>query len=572
MVQARLDALGAGAKAVLRAASVFGNVFRPEGVRALLGDVDAARVGRLLGELTAEEVVMPRSREGAVGGGQYVFRERAHPGRGVRDADGGGPRGGAPARGGLPDARGRRGRGDARRALRARARDTVGAARWFMRAGEQALEGNDFAAALEHAERAAQVTADPDVLGPLRLLQAEAHRWRGELARAEARGEEAAGLTEAGSALWFRAVAEIVAAAGRLGRYEDVALWTERALAAPARGAAVGVADAKVLFLSRAAVHLGYAHREDLEGKLLAEVDALLGGDDGGGSVGHRPRPAGVRAGGDLRTAARVHQIRALFGLRAGDSGRYVREHALALAAFEEAGDERSACLELVSLGSGYADLGAYAEAEAALERALSGAERMGLRHIAPWALQNLGNVRARLGRKAEARPCLDRALEAGVAQRDARLSGGSRIYLSRVAEEEGRFEDAEREAREGAEALAGVPAMRAGAMAARARALVGLGRIEEALGEARAAMGVLDELGVGKMGEMEAFVRVALVEALAASGRAGEARAAVELARERLAARAALIGDAALRESFLARVPDHARTRELADALHRRR
>ena len=46
-----------------------------------------------------------------------------------------------------------------------------------------------------------------------------------------------------------------------------------------------------------------------------------------------------------------------------------MREHALALAAFEEAGDHRSACLELVSLGAGYADLGAYAEAESALAR-----------------------------------------------------------------------------------------------------------------------------------------------------------------------------------------------------------
>src|SRR5262249_28420573 len=150
----------------------------------------------------------------------------------------------------------------------------------------------------------------------------------------------------------------------------------------------------------------------------------------------------------------------------------------------------------LVSLGSGYADLGAYAEAEAALVRALEGAERMGLRHIAPWALQNLGYVRARLGRAAEARACLDRALAAGDAQHDARLLGGTRIYLSRLHEEEGRFEDAERQGREAVEVLASVPAMCAGARAVRARALLGLGRDAEALTEARRAMETLDGLG----------------------------------------------------------------------------
>ena len=550
MVQARLDALGAEAKAVLRAASVLGHVFRPEGVRALLGDIAPARLARVLAELTAEEALTQRPlRDGA--GVELVFRNAL-----VRDAAyamlteddrAAGHRLAAEflASSGGADAATLAGH-------YARARDAESAARWYLRAAEQALEGNDFSAAVEDAERAAQVTSSRDVLSALRVLQAEAHRWRGELPRAEARAREAAGLCEEGAALWFRAVAEVVTAAGRQGRYEEVAAWTERAISAPPRPGSEGAPEAKVLFLSRAAVHLGYAHREDLATRLLAGVDELTGG-------GRAPDP---------RTAARVHQIRALFGLRAGDTGRYVREHALALAAFEEAGDRRSACLELVSLGSGYADLGAYPEAEDALARALAEAERMGLLHIAPWALQNLGYVRARLGRRKEARACLDRAREAGVAQRDARLAGGSRIYLSRLAEEEERFEIAEQEAREAAELLSGVPAMRAGAVAARARALVGAGRIAEALAEARAAMNLLEGLGPGKMGELEAFVRVALIEALAAAGERTSARATAAQASERLAARAALIGDAALRESFLSRVPEHARTRTLATEL----
>ncbi len=593
MVQARLDALGAEAKAVLRAASVFGNAFRPDGVRALLGDVEPSRLVRVLAELSAEEAVMPRTSKGEGGGGpEYVFRNAL-----IRDAAyamlteedrAAGHRLAA-------DFLTRAGGADAATLAGhcARARDTEGAARWFTRAVEEALEGNDFSAALEHAERAAQVTSNPDVLGPLRILQAEAHRWRGELDRAGGRGAEAATLCIEGSAPWFRAVAEVVTAAGRRARYEEVAAWTERALSAPPLEGDTDAAEAKVLFLSRAAVHLGYADRDDLETRLLAGLDAILGrqspssAEDRSALAATSPRSSADRSAlaatssrssaGDRsalaatspepepRTAARVHQIRALFGLRAGDTGRYVREHALALAAFEEAGDHRSACLELVSLGSGYADLGAYAEAESALARALEGAERMGLRHIAPWALQNLGHVRGRLGRKVEARACLDRALEAGVAQRDARLLGGSRIYLSRLAHEEDRYDDAEREAREGAEALASVPAMRAGALAARARALLGLGRSDEALEEARRAMETLDELGPNKMGELEAFVRVVLIEALLASNDRRAAREQAQLAKDRLAARAALIADVTLRESFLSQVPEHARTLSLA-------
>ncbi|MEZ4301431.1 MAG: hypothetical protein R3B70_41235 [Polyangiaceae bacterium] len=307
-----------------------------------------------------------------------------------------------------------------------------------------------------------------------------------------------------------------------------------------------------MLFLSRAAVHLGYAHRDDLSAQLLAEVESLTRGDDED----------------DPRTAARVHQIRALYALRAGDTAKYVREHTRALAAFVEAGDQRSACLELVSLGSGYADLGAYPEAEAALAGALEAAERMGLLHIAPWALQNLGHVKARLGRRGEARAYLARAREAGVASRDARLTGGTLIYLSRLAAEEGKLSEAEREAVEAASALAGVPAMRAGALAARSRALLASGRAQEALLEARSAMELLESLGAGKMGELEAFVRVVLVEALLAAADRREAREAAALASERLASRAALIGEPALRESFLSRVPEHARTLELAAEL----
>jgi len=70
MVQARLDTLGSDAKRVLRAASIFGQSFRREGVSALISDRDRAAIATSLGVLVEREVILA---EGG-GGDQYVFR------------------------------------------------------------------------------------------------------------------------------------------------------------------------------------------------------------------------------------------------------------------------------------------------------------------------------------------------------------------------------------------------------------------------------------------------------------------------------------------------------------------
>ena len=63
-------------------------------------------------------------------------------------------------------------------------------------------------------------------------------------------------------------------------------------------------------------------------------------------------------------------------------------------------------------------------------------------------------------------------------------------------------------------------------------------------------------------------FARLVHVEALLAVGERDQARAKLAAARDRLLKTAALIPDPALRESFFRRVPEHARTLELAEAL----
>jgi serine/threonine protein kinase/tetratricopeptide (TPR) repeat protein len=568
MVQARLDALGPDAKRVLRAASVFGRTFRRGGALALLGDGGAQRLDECLADLVAREVILLRGAARQHGDAEYAFRhallrDAAYAMLTEEDRIAGHRLAGAwLERSGEPDA-------TTLAEHFARGREPRRAVALYRRGAEQALEGHDLAGAIERAERGVSCFAggdqdalrdedDRELCGSLRLLQAEAHRWRGEFGLASDRAREAVELVPRGKAAWFRAVAEAIAAAGRLGRYAVVSEYLQRAAAASpelaraSEGDPIGDAErAQIICLSRGVLHLPYAGLRAEAEAVMSEVLALAGELD-------RLDPI---------AAARVHQMRAVRSLHAGDPAGYLADHQAALAAFVEVGDARSACLAQVSVGSGCVDLGLDDRAEVALREALAGAERMGLFQITPWALQNLGNVLLRRGELAEARAAVSRALEAGMAQGDARLAGGSRIYLAMIAEREGSPAVAEAEARTAAETLQHVPPMRAGALAVLSRALRARGAIDEALAMARQAMELLASLGDAGMGELEIAVRLSLVEALRARGLHADAARALAVAHARLQARAETILDEALRHSFLHRVPENARTLELARA-----
>ncbi|MBK9262309.1 MAG: hypothetical protein IPM54_21200 [Polyangiaceae bacterium] len=64
----------------------------------------------------------------------------------------------------------------------------------YRRAAEHALRADDLDAAIARAERGVIQGASGEELAALRLIQAEAHNWRGELVLAEQRAMEAVGL------------------------------------------------------------------------------------------------------------------------------------------------------------------------------------------------------------------------------------------------------------------------------------------------------------------------------------------------------------------------------------------
>ncbi|WP_441286660.1 serine/threonine-protein kinase [Sorangium sp. KYC3313] len=584
-VEARLDAEGNEGKRVLRAASIFGDRFSKRGVAALLGGEERlADVEAWLTALADRELVAPASASaGLADAADYVFRhtlvrEAAYAMLTERDRALGHRLAGAwLERSASADPRGvaehfRRG-GEPGRAVR-----------WYRRAAEQSLEANDLRAALERAACGEACGAEGEDLGALRLVAAEVNVWTGDLAAAEELGASAAELLPAGCAGWFRAVTQIAAAAGKLGAVDRVARWAAVAEGmsaappsyasaappscappAPASAASAGppsaappapasaapaalssgaaaLRRARIACFCECGAQLVFGGRYAEAGALLARIDEDL----------RAPPPP------DAELVAMAQQLRAIRASAGGDPEACLEGLEAALAAFEQAGDRRSACVIGANLGFIYAELGELGAAESVLRAALEAADRMGLRELETVALHNLGHALGQLGKLDEAQLVERRAVEAFQQRGDLRMEGVARTYLAKIALLSGDAATAEREARAAEAALHVAPRLRAAAVAVRARALLAAGEVAAALGAARAAFGELAALG--SLEEGESLVRLAYAEALAASGAHGEASAVLSEARELLLARARRIADPRRRERFLTAVPENAR------------
>ena len=541
MVQARLDTEGPAGKRVLRAAAVFGERFSRAGIAALLGAVpDDETIADAIQRLEEHELIAraaPPLRQGDV---EYVFahalvREAAYAmltdedqqlghrlaGNWLEQAGAGDAmvladhfrRGGEPAR----------------------------AVPYYERAAAQALAGNDLGAAIDRAETGIQGGAAAETIGRLRLIQAESHVWRGELAQAESRALEAAAALPWGGAEWLRARGQAIIAAAKRGSL-DVVEEQVRQVEAAASSEDPDVRSARIMCLSWAATYLIFGARHAVADPLmamigkLAEADALL----------------------DPQALALLQQVRALRASSAGDLGRCLTGLESALQAFEQAGDVRNACTVRTNLGYVYCELGDFQRAEAALRQAFLATERMGLHEVSAGVLHNLGRVLGFGKELAEAERLERAAVEAFCRQGERRMEGAARIYLADILITAGDFEGAAREAGAAVETLAVAPALQVAALAALARARLGAGSIGDGMAAARRAHEALERLGEIEEGEWA--VRWTYAEALRAVGDDQGAEAALAVGRQRLLAHAERIADLGWRERFLHEVPINAK------------
>jgi len=243
MVQARLGRLLDDERRLLRAASVFGEVFWPDGVTALLGSaVPAPAIHRLLGALVERELLVRRPDSRFAGREELAFRHallREAAYAMLTEADR--ILGHRLAAGWLEQ------QGESDPMVLAQhcdqGQEPVRAGRFYFQAAEQAMRAGDTGAAIERAQRALALGL-PDAERVVLLgLLAEVHGWRGDWEDAARCGEQVMHLAAPGTESWSRGVATKLAVALR-ERQRDSFIELVRSLLAvePAPAAVVGIA------------------------------------------------------------------------------------------------------------------------------------------------------------------------------------------------------------------------------------------------------------------------------------------------------------------------------------------
>ena len=528
-VQARFDAVGADAKRVLRAASVFGQSFRARGVHQVLGDDPDGSLDQWLEVLVRNEMVFARA---AADAQEFVFRhallqEAAYDMLTAADRSLGHRRAGEfleasgereaivlvehYQRGGEPDK----------------------AARWCRVAAEQALDATDLGEVLRRVERGLRVGAQGETLAALRRAEAQAHFWRGEYAEAEVAARVA--LDSSSGTMRFLAGEELLAALGLQMKFDEI----DQLLRQLARSPAASAAEERAWLgcQLRGATGLLVGGRYQRTEQLLAEIEQH-------------------RSALDDAQQMRLGSVRGQFALHHGNQAAGLSAFQEALRKAQALGDLRVATEMLLNVGMVFLDLGLFEEAERMLDSTLEEAERMGLPFVSACGLMNLSWAQGHLGRLPEATRSAAQSRALARQQGDRRIEGASDISLAIIALR-GAPDRAEAHARDAIEALRTVPPVLPAALATLARVLLVRGRHQEALASAAEAFALFQQLG--KLEDGEASVYLAYGQCLLAAGDRERAREVLAAGARRLEARAALIDRPEWRMTFLERIPDHA-------------
>jgi tetratricopeptide (TPR) repeat protein len=383
------------------------------------------------------------------------------------------------------------------------------------------------------------------MLGELRWLEGRAHAWRAEFAEAQRCSSEALTLLTRGSASWYGAATDLIYACSRRSERARVLELMREVLDA---GVEAGAEESRLIAWSVSACELLMSGQNDLAEEVLAALDREL-------------PELGERGPLIIGWVQRAYLFRAYF-VR-GDLGASLVAGAASTASFERAGNLRAACVDRSNVGYFSIELGAYVDAERDLRQVLVDSQRMGIVNAVAVAKQNLGLALAGQGRLDEASQVEREATVAFLEHGDVRQACLSRINMARILTMARRYPEAVEEARAAVTAAEASTANRAYALAALAEARRGAGDAAGALESATEAVGLLGEAGSTEEGTC--LVWLIHAETLRDSGDEAGAKTAIAAAHARVVERAAKITDPKLRDSFLKRVPDNARTMELA-------
>jgi tetratricopeptide (TPR) repeat protein len=542
MVETRLARLPFEARRVLRAASVFGEVCWDSGVALLLGELmNAAVVGEWLARLVEQEVLVARPDSRFRGARELAFRhtllrEGAYATLTADDQRVGHRRAGEWLE--------RRGEADPMvlAGHLQRGGDGAHAAQYYLRAAEQALHVLDQDGALARTELGLACDPPPEIRIALLSLRCQASLRIPRIAFDEA--DELLRAAPPGSIAWVQGMAAYYAFAMMAGRIEELPASIALLPGVTALPEAAG-AMARLFLI--AVVTL------DMLGR-VQQATAL-----------EEPFVALVRERGE-------HELLAQFwwnfgvGMRAAyahDDPWNALVHSDAIQPiFDVIGGEMIQVDMQLTRGMNQWYLGALGSAVTVLEGIPAADTAMGLansqrRFLLAWLYADRGAL-------DPARALAVQLTESSRAHRDRLGQARGHWVLAEVLRRTGDLEGAEREI-QAALAMA-IPIEQPGALATLSALRLAQGRAAEALAAAEDAMAKAEVAGACGMFR-GAFVRLAHAEALHATGAHDAARDAIARARARLVAIADRIGDPGYRASFLAAVPENARTLALAAA-----
>jgi len=543
MVQSRLFSLAPEARRLLRAGSVFGATFWEGGAAALLGgDEGAIDVGAWLARLVDGELLV-RRRESRFPGEQEVAFRHAFLREGAYQTLTEGDRALGHALAG--DWLERAGEGDAA-ALAAhfeQGGERARAAELYVRAAEEALRANDLSAVHAAAQRSASCGAEGSSLGRARLAQAEAALCSEDRPAGIEHGLAAMGLLPPWSMAWCRAAMHVTTGAlslGDMGRLTAILRELEGQRDVPAAMAPQFILLAVLIVTGFTYTGLAAEVRP-----LVKRLPAIL--EVAEEEAHRRPEIAGY-----------VHFARGFHALLEGGLAANAEGFDAAVEPLTLAGDTRLAATARTNAALGYFQLGAFEEAKKRLADAHAFLKDAGM-HPMAMRMKILGGVLLAYDGAFEEARALVEEVESAL---DNDVGRDHVAYIHLVL---GDLDAAEREARAAyACAVVKMPTFAWFSSAVLAKVSLQRGRAQEALAWAREASRVLTNPdGLSELGFE--LVRLVLAEALDACNEREEAAQVIALARARILELASKIADPARRRAFLERLPENARTLELA-------
>jgi tetratricopeptide (TPR) repeat protein len=533
LVQTRLERLESDARRIVRAASVFGEVFWAGGVAAVLGATRSPRdVAFAIQGLVKLEVFAANHESRFPGEGEYRFRHdllREGAYAMLTDADrttGHLLAGKWLERAGEKDPLALADHFD-------RGNERARAIPWLLQAAQSALDGGNVTAAIALARRGIDCDPDAEERGRLRLLEATALGTRGDWPACVRASRDVMNCLPVGSAPWFGGAGLSLFAGMSLGDPGVSAEVLQAILSVPDQPEPSGQYGFALYCVCVALVSMG---QDELADAFVLRAEAA---EQQASDLDPRYVLYLRVARGHLRSAK-------------GQMGQALESLAEAREVAESTNDFGRAAAGLHSLQL-FIELGQTARVEA-IQRELSQLwKSTGLGLYAGWSTYMSAWSELNAQRPSDAVRALRSLLD-----RDAFMAPTARAWLAHALVATGELDDAEREARTSLDAAAMLPAARSTASVALALVNLMRGRPAEALAFIESA----PDAGWPSNRSTRGLARA---EALHAVGRTDDARRAIRDARDRILRIAAGLEDAALQHSFTTIIAANARTLALA-------